>query len=401
MMAPVFRLALALFLMQAGFHSYTASMPVALARGGVADAEIGVIVGIAALVQIPAALVAGVLIDWFGGIRLFLAGGVAYVAASLLLLLPGVEVGASPVPFVVARVLQGIGIGIALPAALSVVPRLVSAARQGVALAFGGVSFNLTLVVAPPLSLIVLDLYGLDGVALFALAAVAVAFGLTLARPFQGASAPDHGTVSLRSGLRFRWRNSWAAPMLITLLYSAHWGLVVAYLPQRAEAAAANVGLFFAADGLGVLLGRVPAGWLADRSAPLWPMLAGIAATAAGVVLLLLEPTTGLLMVAGALTGSGAALITTPILVALSRRSSDADRGSAFALFSAAFALALAIGSVGAAPVIDQLGFVNSLAVLLVALLMSALVAAFDRRLRLPGSVAMADVELVAVPPAS
>lgn len=43
------RVATALFALQAGFHGFTASLPVALARSGVRDEEIGLIVGLAAL----------------------------------------------------------------------------------------------------------------------------------------------------------------------------------------------------------------------------------------------------------------------------------------------------------------------------------------------------------------
>lgn len=402
MMRAVVRLAFALFLIQAGFHGYTASMPLALARAGRLDSEIGLIVGVAALVQIPAALAAGGLIDRLGGVRLFLIGGLCYVAASLLLLLPGLDPRGSTGVLVTGRVLQGAGIGLALPAALSVVPRLVPAFRQGFALAMAGLAHNLTLVVIPPLSLIVLDWYGLPGVALFVLAVVLVAFAIALVRPLGPLRVVGTDAEPARRRFGFAYRPSWVAPLLIVLLFSAHWGLIIAYLPQRAEAAGANVGLFFAADGIGVLLARIPSGWLADRIAPLRPLLVGIGVTAVGVALLLPAPTTPLLVISGALTGAGAALIVTPILLALTRRSTDADRGSAFALFSASFALALTLGSVGAAPVIDRLGFEFTLVLLLGALLMSAVVALADRGLAAkaaPGP-SLAEAEAAALPPA-
>jgi MFS family permease len=400
MIQLVLRLVFALFLMQVGFHGYTASLPVDLSRAGMPDAEIGLIVGVAAVIQIPAALVAGGLIDWFGGIRLFLVGGVAYVGASLLLLAPGVEPGGATWPFIAARILQGIGIGLALPAALSAVPRLVAATRQGVALSVGGLAHNMTLVVAPPISLIVLDAAGLDGVAVAVLACLAGAFVLTLIRPFSGLPRSQPEGRRLRSALRFTYHREWASLLLITLLFGAHWGLVTAYLPQRAEAAGAAIGLFFAADGVGVLIARLPVGWLSDRVAPRRLMLFGIAVTACGVSLLLLIPTTPLLMLAGLLTGSGAAFITTPTLVGLTRRSTDADRGSAFALFSAAFASALVIGSIGAAPVIDRLGFEAAMAILLGALVSSAIVALLDRDLGVAGvpKQELAEAEAAAVP---
>ena len=79
------RLSIALFLVQAGFHGFTASIPVALAHAGRPDSEIGAIVGVAAIVQIGAALVGGVMIDRFGMVRLLVVGGLCYVVSAALL----------------------------------------------------------------------------------------------------------------------------------------------------------------------------------------------------------------------------------------------------------------------------------------------------------------------------
>ena len=160
MTLPVVRLAIALFLVQAGFHGYTASLPLALAQADVGDATIGLIVGMAAVVQIPAAIVGGRLVDAFGGLRLFAAGGVAYLLASLILLLPGVEPGGSVIPFFAARALQGAGIAATLPAALSLVPRMLPKERTSSGIAFVGAAHNLTLVLLPPLSIAVLNASG-------------------------------------------------------------------------------------------------------------------------------------------------------------------------------------------------------------------------------------------------
>ena len=98
------RLAFAVFAVQAGFHAFTASLPVALARAGVPDPQIGLVVGTAALVQIPAAFVTGVVVDRVGGLRAFSAGGLAYLVGCAILLLPGVEPGGPVGPFLAARV---------------------------------------------------------------------------------------------------------------------------------------------------------------------------------------------------------------------------------------------------------------------------------------------------------
>jgi predicted MFS family arabinose efflux permease len=119
--------------------------------------------------------------------------------------------------------------------------------------------------------------------------------------------------------------------------------------------------------------------------------------TAFSVVLLFPPPTTETLIVTGSLTGLAAALIIQPLLLALTERSDDSDRGSAFALFNAAFAASMALSTVGTAPVIGAVGFGTLLAVALGGLVLAALVAFLDSGLRhavRSGAEAGVDVEL-------
>lgn len=384
----VLRLALALFALQAGFHGFTASLPVALSRAGVPDPHIGLIVGVAALVQVPAAFLAGVIVDRLGGLRMLTIGGLSYLVGCGILMLPGVEPGGPAGPFIVARIFQGIGIAGTLPAALSLVPHLTEPARRGFALAFMGSAHNLTLVAIPPLSLAVLAATSLHGVALVMTTSVLIGLALVWIRPFRfrsGTGAGGHDERPMpeaRRRLGFAFRRTWAPIIAIVVLFIVHWGVIVAYLPQRAEAAGADIGLFFAADGVAILLSRVPSGWLADRMRPALLMLAGLAATAVAILLVALPPTTPLLVAAGLLSGAGGGLVMTPMLVELSRRSADADRGSAFSLFSAALAAALVIGSIGGAPVVAVFGFEVTMLLSLVGVAGAAAITVSDAALR-------------------
>jgi MFS family permease len=381
------RLALSVFAIQAGFHGFTASLPVALARAGVSDGEIGLIVGIAALVQVPAAFVAGAVVDRIGGLRVLAIGGAAYLIGCLILLLPGVEPGGPSLPFVLARLFQGVGIAGNLPAAMSLVPSLTSIRRRGVGLAFIGSAHNLTMVAMPPVSLAVLSATSLHGVALTMIASVVIGLGLALLVPFRfRTDDPEDGATRAhpiaRRHLGLALRPSWLPLLAMVLLYITHWGVIVAYLPQRAEAAGADIGLFFAADGVAVLASRVPAGWLADRVRSVYLMLIGLSLSGTSVALLTLPPTTPLLILAGLLGGVGGGLTMTPILLELARRSTDDDRGSAFSLFSASLALALVFGSIGAAPIVGTFGFEVALFGGLSAIVAAGLVALSDRALR-------------------
>jgi predicted MFS family arabinose efflux permease len=269
-----------------------------------------------------------------------------------------------------------------MPAVLSVAPRLVAIERRGLALASVSASHNLTLVLLPPISILALDAAGLDGVSLMVAAFVVAALTVAFARPFATRSVDEHAPFkSARRVLGMAFRRSWLAPLAIILLWVIHWGVIVAYLPQRAELVGADIGLFFAADGLLVLAMRVPAGWMADRVPASWQILAGLALTAVGVALVLPPPTTPLLIVSGALTGAGAALIAVPVTLTLTQRSNEEDRGSAFALFSVFFSAAIAIGSIGAAPLIDTIGYEALLTSTLVAIGAAVVITLLDRDL--------------------
>jgi MFS family permease len=378
----ILRLSLALLLNQIGFHAYTATLPLALSRAGHADATIGLVMGVAAIVQIPAAIAGGRLLDRFGPARLFTTGGLAFISASAILLLPGVDVSGSLEPFVFVRMLQGAGVALCLPAALSMVPRLVAAARVPHNLSVVGAAQNLTLVLAPPLAIAILDATSLDGVA--ATVVVVVVIGIVLGqrmplRPRVPAAASHLGEASRRFGITYR--REWTYPLLIIVTYVAHWGAVTTYLPIKADQSGANIGLFFAFDGLSIFLMRIPSGWLVERIESRALILVGAAMTFVSIGILLLPITTPLLIVSGLIGGAGGAIVITPITVEMSRRSTDADRGSAFSLFSGAIAAAITLGSIGGAPLVAVFGLSAALVAGLVLIVVAMLLTLADRSL--------------------
>ncbi len=379
------RLGLALACAQVGFHAFVASLPIALVGAGRDNGEIGAIMGSASLVPLVAALAAGGLIDRFGGGRVFLLGAGSFLAAAALMATGLVSPSSSTAALLLVRVLQGLGLAAVLPASFTLIPNLVAPARLGTAIGVVGVGANVSLAISPPVSLAILDRVSFPAVA--ALAAAVVALSIVLIWPLMhlGATARNSrlDAEPVRRGvlgsLRPAWRSAWLPPLLVALLFVAHWGVVTGYLPQRAEGAGADVGLFFSADAVALLLLRIPTGYLADRVGARWLIVAGVVVTVAALALLLPGPTTLLLVLSGLGTGAGAALILPPINLALTHRSGEADRGSAFALYNVAFSAGVAIGSIGVAPVIGIIGFETALAVGIATCAVAALVAILDR----------------------
>ncbi len=375
----VFLLALAVFMVQGGFHFYTATLPLALNQGGVPDAAIGLIVGVSAIVQIPAAIVGGRLVDRFGGVRLLTAGGCAYLIGSAIIVLPLADPAVSLVPFVAARLFQGVGLAVVLPSALSLVPALMPPGGNPRGLSIVGAAQNLTITLIPPLSLFMFNGSDIHGVAWGAIVAVIVGVGLFRAiglRP----TRPQSAAIRPRFGIAFR--RSWAMPLLITITYVAHWGAVTAYLPVKAVGAGADVGLYFAADGIAIFLMRLPTAWLAERISSRTLMVAGSVATAVAIGMLLLPLTTPLLIVSGLLGGAAGGLVLSPVLFELSSRATDADRGSAFALYSGSLAGAISLGSIGGSPMVAAFGLSAALVVGMALIGVATVLTLADKSLR-------------------
>jgi predicted MFS family arabinose efflux permease len=219
-----------------------------------------------------------------------------------------------------------------------------------------GAAQNLTLVVGPPVSLAILTAFSLDGVAAGVVAVVIAGLLLGQRLPLRDVVPTPATMAAATRRFGITYRREWTTPLLIVITYVAHWGAVTAYLPIRAEEAGADIGLYFAADGIAIFLMRVPTGWLVDRVSSRLLILVGAGMTMVAIGMLLLPLTTPLLILSGLLGGAGGGIVLTPITVELSRRSTDADRGSAFALLSGGIATAMTLGSVGGAPVVAILG---------------------------------------------
>jgi len=344
-------------------YLFSAALPLYLFRfRGYSLGQVGVLVGLASVVQIISALAAGPLVDRRGARLAMRLGAACYVVAALLFLtsawLPAI---------VLARVLHGIGIALVLPAVFSVVPALVIGRFQGTALGAAGAVNNVALAVSPPLGLLLL---ARSPAALFLTAlaagglAIAASLLLTVGRPH-----PEPGRL-------FNYRPAWTPFYAITFLCVVYWGVITAFLPIEVPPdQVPNVGWFFAADALAVMAARIPTGYMADRFGARWLLVAGVATTGVAIGTLLISPSLATLLIAGVGTGLGAALLLPPVLLALTRRSDERDRGTAMALYNTSFAAAVGAGSLGGAVLVQRFGFQVTLVASLIACLAAAPIA--------------------------
>ncbi|HEY8677109.1 MAG TPA: MFS transporter [Candidatus Dormibacteraeota bacterium] len=339
---------------------FSATLPIYLYRDRSFSLQlVGELVGLAFVVQVVMTLFAGPIIDRRGARLAIRLGPAFYVIAATLFMTT-----ATPLTVGVARAMQGVGAAMIIPAAFSLLPSLVAERRRGAALGAFGAASTIALAIGPPVGLVLLHrspalLFGT------ALAIAAVAFGLSWIL--------DVGTPAGRPGRLFTYRASWTPLLLVTFLTVVYWGVVTAFLPIHVpRTQIVNVGWFFTADALAVLVFRIPTGFLADRFGPRWLLAAGIVVTSGAVLMLLPPASLTTLLIAGTGTGVGAALLLPPILLELTKRSDEGDRGTAMALYSTSFAAALGVGSLAGAPLVAHAGFDTALIVSTLACLAAA-----------------------------
>jgi MFS family permease len=337
-----------LIVAQGSLYLVAAALPLYLHHLGAATAHIGTEVGAGNLAGVACTIAAGPLINRWGPHRLLLAGVACYlVAASAMLALP------SEATVTAARALQGVGVALVVPSALTMAPGLLPMGR-GAALGTVAALNNLGLAIGPPLGLWLYATGGARALLLPAIACAVVGLGAALALP----RAPRSG-VPARG---FGYDRGWTLALLANALIVAYFGGIIAYLPLvLARLRGPNAGIFFTADAVGVLLLRVPSGALVDRYGPRLPQLVGIALTLAGIGALFLPYSALTLVLAGAGTGVGAGLFITAVLVTLHQRSGDHNRGTAMALMLASFNAGIFGGAAVSGLLIGPGGFASVL----------------------------------------
>jgi MFS family permease len=263
-----------------------------------------------------------------------------------------------------------------MPSVMTLLPGTVSRQRLPMAVGVVGIAGNISLALTPAVMLWVMELAGLPAVGLAT--CVVVAMGAVLIWPVRDGQREERRARGGRLMMRTVWKPEWFRPLLVTTLIIVNWGVITGYLPQRAEAAGADVGLFFTMDALALTALRIPSGWLAGRIGPVPMLLAGSLITAGSIALLLLPASTLVLVISGLGTGAGSALVFPVLNLEINERSEPSNRGSAFGLYSVAFGAGVAIGSLGLAPFYAIIGWEIALGIGIGAAVLAGIVAVLD-----------------------
>jgi MFS family permease len=313
---------------------------------GISEARIGLLSGAFPLSAMLVRPLAGWAADRHGRKRLMLLGALVFAASAVLY-----AASHSLAGLVAVRALHGIGMGLYPTAASAMAADLAPPARRGYVLGLMGIAGSLALAVGPLAGVWIVDAWGYPWV--FGASALLALMALGLGgRQHESLRAP------VKAALRWDTALSPATlyPCTIVLCLMATYGLLATYLPLRGTSGG-QTGIFFTAMAGLVILSRWVAGGLSDRigRAPVAAM--GALCIAGGQGAVALGDQASILALAGGLYGLGFGLTQPSLLAWCVDLVGPAERGRAMGTFYTALELGIAIGAIGAGPLVAGIGY--------------------------------------------
>ncbi|MFD5396845.1 MFS transporter [Streptomyces sp. NPDC127097] len=306
------------------------------------------------------------------GYRLVLATGLVLLGAPALVL----TASADMVWIVAVCLVRGLGFAFTVVAGGALTASLIPPERRGEGLALVGIVSGVPSLVALPLGVWLVGQVGYAPVCLAgglaALAAIVSVPGLPDREP------ASERSVTMLSGLRTA---ALLRPAVVFAAAALAAGIIVTFLPLAVPSASlglVSVALF--AQSAAATVARWVAGRHSDRHGPAGLVLPGLAAAAAGTLLIAMTHRPVAVMAGVALFGIGFGVIQNATLTLMYARVSAAGYGTVSALWNFAYDAGMGAGALGFGVLADGVGYPLAFT-LTAALMLTAVAPAWrDRR---------------------
>ena len=232
------------------------TLPIYLSRVGSTEVEIGILIGILGFSSL-------VLRPFVGRALLKIPEKNFMIAGALLFTLTSVAYLLAPPfwPFLIVRILQGIGFAFFSTASYTLVANISPEAHRGQSLSYFYLAFNISAALAPPFGMFLINHFrftllflvctGLSLCSLF----ITNQLGKRQGAPLQGSSIEDGFFLSRKA----------LTPSIIGSFSLFMWGALAAFFPLYAiNHGVANPGLFFTTIAIVLILSRVLGGKILD-----------------------------------------------------------------------------------------------------------------------------------------
>jgi MFS family permease len=329
------------------FYLLLPGLPLYARALGLAEGQIGLIMGAFAISSMIMKPLAGWSADRHGRKPVLLVGAALFLVSSLLY--PWSRtVGA----LLGVRLLHGAGMGFYPAAGAAIVADLSPSARRGEAMGIWGAAGSVALALGPLCAIWIVERSGFD--ALFGVSAAAALTALVLA-------TANRETLLARGAPAFALRSLLSRavllPSVVVFCLMMTYGAVMAFLAIYAQSRGANPGIFFLLMAAVIALARGYAGRLSDRVGRSPVAAAGLVVAAAALAVLASGGGLAVLAAAGALYGLGLGTAQPAAMAWCTDLVTPDERGKALGTFYAAFELGIASGAIGFGAVLARSSF--------------------------------------------
>jgi len=311
------------------------TIPVYLSRFEAKGGEIGFLIGILSVFSlIPRPFIGRALLR-IPERTFMIAGAVLYTLSSAAYLL------ASPFwPFLIVRILQGIGLAFFSTASVALIASIAPEYRRGQIISYYFLSYNFAFALAPYFGMILINQLSFTVLFLVCTALSLCALFITLKLKKGQADVREDKSTQNQPFLNREVIPSAVMAFLLNLI----WGALGAFFPLYAiRHGVSNPGIFFAFVAITLILGRSLGGRILDIFAREKVIIPCIIVVTASVVILTFSTTLPMFILVAIIFGTGWAFLY-PSLVVYAVESSGSARGPAMSTFTALADLGAGIG---------------------------------------------------------
>lgn len=249
------------------------------------------------------------------------------------------------------RFIQGIGWGITTTSFGTIISDIIPPKRRGEGMGYYGLSSTLAMATAPMIGIKIM--YDKGFTELFIFGTILVLITIIISHFIKYPKVDKAKIENREINIKDLFEKRALLPSILILLFSITYGGIVTFITLYGkEVNIENVGWFFTANALMILISRPIAGRIFDRKGPKWPLLFGGVSSAIGLILLSYTTNVYMLVLSAIFYGMGFGTVQSSLQAWNINRVTPDRRGAATGTYFSGFDLGIGTGSI-------LLGFVS------------------------------------------
>jgi MFS family permease len=318
------------------FHLLTPILPIYIVEMGGDKFAAGMVVGIFTISALVIRPFAG------GALDVFDRKKVLYLGLFIFILTVISYEWMYIVSFILfARMIQGIGWGVATTTYATMVSDYIPSSRRAEGMGYFGLSINIGMAIGPLIGIWLMVKYGFTMV--FIIAAVSILISILLSHFILYPQKPIKKSGSEKVSIIEK--KALLPAILVMMMTLAHGGILSSLTLFGKETGISNVGWFFLASALSMMVSRPTAGKIADKIGQNYVLAPGALALGLGLLILSYSSNVFVLMIAAIFYGTGYGGIQPTLQAWVITRVSPDRRGAATATYFSAFDLGIGAGA--------------------------------------------------------